>query len=110
MRRVADHFTRMARQQGYHARSVFKLQEADQRFRILSRGMRVVDLGAAPGSWSLYAAKRVGPTGLVLSLDLSEPTQTFPSHVVFRQQDVFEWQPGVRGWTGGSAIRMQSYL
>lgn len=66
----ADSFTKAAKSQGYPARSVFKLEEIDRRVRLLRRGQHVLDLGAAPGSWTLYAADKVGPTGRVLAVDL----------------------------------------
>jgi 23S rRNA (uridine2552-2'-O)-methyltransferase len=67
----ADAFTRAAKAQGYPARSVFKLEEIDRRTRLLRAGQRVLDLGAAPGSWSMYAAQRIGPSGKLLAVDLS---------------------------------------
>lgn len=57
-RQLNDPFVQQARQQGWRARSVFKLEELDRRFALLRPGARVVDLGAAPGSWSQYAVKR----------------------------------------------------
>ncbi len=66
-----DHYTKRAKQQGYAARSVFKLEEIDQRHRIFSRGDAVVDLGCAPGSWSRYARKRIAD-GPLVGVDLSE--------------------------------------
>lgn len=66
----ADSFTKAAKSQGFPARSVFKLEEIDRRVRLLSRGQHVLDLGAAPGSWTLYAAQKVGPSGQVLAVDL----------------------------------------
>lgn len=57
-RQLNDPFVHRARREGWRARSVFKLQELDTRFGLLQRGRRVVDLGAAPGSWSQYAAKQ----------------------------------------------------
>ena len=57
-RQLNDPFVHLARQQGWRARSVFKLQELDERFGLLKRGARVLDLGAAPGSWTQYAVKR----------------------------------------------------
>ena len=65
-----DHFTREAKERGYPARSVFKLEEIDRRCRLLRAGQRVLDLGAAPGSWSMYAAQRIGRTGKLLAIDL----------------------------------------
>ena len=77
----ADALTRRAKREGFPARSVFKLQEIDQRVKLLRRGQHVLDLGAAPGSWSLYAAERVGAEGRVLAVDLQPIEQAFPSNV-----------------------------
>ena len=66
----ADHWTRRARAEGWRSRAVYKLEELDRRDRIFSRGGRIVDLGAAPGGWSQYAARRVAPGGLVLAMDI----------------------------------------
>jgi 23S rRNA (uridine2552-2'-O)-methyltransferase len=76
-----DARTRSAKAAGYPARSVFKLQEIDKRVRLLRAGQRVLDLGAAPGSWSLYASERVGAAGRVLAVDLSEIRQVFAPNV-----------------------------
>src|SRR5262249_49344067 len=65
-----DGFTREAKAAGFPARSVFKLEEIDRRVRLLRPGMRVLDLGAAPGSWSLYAAQKIGHAGKLLAIDL----------------------------------------
>ena len=65
-----DAFTKAAKAQGFPARSVFKLEEIDRRTRLLRQGMRVLDLGAAPGSWSMYAAKKIGQKGKLLAVDL----------------------------------------
>jgi 23S rRNA (uridine2552-2'-O)-methyltransferase len=77
----ADARTRAAKAQGYPARSVFKLEEIDRRLSLFRNGQRVLDLGAAPGSWSLYASQRVGERGRVLSVDLQELAQAFPPNV-----------------------------
>lgn len=66
---VNDACVQRARSQGYRSRAVYKLLEIDQRDRLLHRGMMVVDLGAAPGSWSQYCSKRLGSTGRVIALD-----------------------------------------
>jgi len=84
-----DRHTRAAKAAGYPARSVFKLEEIHQRYRLFRPGQRVLDLGAAPGSWSLYASKHVGPSGKVLAVDLSEITEALPPNVSARQLDVF---------------------
>ena len=85
--RQADHRTREARAQGYPARSVFKLEEIDRRARLLRAGQRVLDLGAAPGSWSLYAAQRIGPTGRLLAIDIQPLAQQLGRGCTFVQGD-----------------------
>jgi 23S rRNA (uridine2552-2'-O)-methyltransferase len=82
-----DAFTRAAKAQGYPARSVFKLEEIDRRVRLFRPGQRVLDLGAAPGSWSLYAAQRIGPGGKLLAVDLSPITIPLGSNARFSQGD-----------------------
>ncbi len=89
-RRVHDFWTRKAKAQNYPARSVFKLEEADQKFRLLRPGAKILDLGSAPGSWTLYAAERVGPKGLIVSVDLQRPQTKWPDTVRFIQADVLE--------------------
>ena len=63
-----DAGARRAKREGFAARSVYKLDEIDRRFKLLRRGMAVLDLGACPGSWSQYALARVGDGGLVVVL------------------------------------------
>lgn len=82
-----DARTKQAKAQGYPARSVFKLEEIDQRVRLFKGGQRVIDLGAAPGSWSLYASQKVGPGGRVLAIDLQVIAQGFPPNVTVEQGD-----------------------
>ena len=77
----ADARTRAAKAQGYPARSVFKLEEIDRRVHLFRKGQRVLDLGAAPGSWSLYASGRVGERGRILAIDLKPILQAFPANV-----------------------------
>jgi 23S rRNA (uridine2552-2'-O)-methyltransferase len=73
-----DRFTRAAKEAGFPARSVFKLEEIDRRTRLLRPGMRVLDLGAAPGSWSKYALQRIGPRGRLLAMDLEPLAVSLP--------------------------------
>jgi 23S rRNA (uridine2552-2'-O)-methyltransferase len=82
-----DRFTREAKKAGFPARSVFKLEEIDRRVGLLQPGMRVLDLGAAPGSWTLYAAERVGRLGKVLAVDKSPLTVGLAPHAAFLQGD-----------------------
>lgn len=68
----SDEYVKLAQEKGYRSRAIFKLEEIDQRHRIFRPGQRVVDLGAAPGGWSQYAAEKVGRTGRVYAMDLLE--------------------------------------
>lgn len=83
-----DRHTRAAKAAGYPARSVFKLEEIDRKHGLFKPGRRVLDLGAAPGSWTLYASQRVGPSGRVLAVDLSEIQVALPGNVIARVFDV----------------------
>ena len=85
--RRPDAFTKAAKAKGYPARSVFKLEEIDRRVRLLRPGQRVLDLDAAPESWSMYASERMGPTGKVLAIDITEVTAALGHNVQFVQGD-----------------------
>lgn len=65
-----DPYFRRAKVEGYRARSAYKLLEINERFRLLRSGAVVLDLGAAPGSWSQVAQAAVGKTGKVVAVDL----------------------------------------
>lgn len=68
--RRQDTVYRRAKAEGYRARSAYKLAELDDRFHLLRRGARVVDLGAWPGGWLQVALERVGPGGRLVGVDL----------------------------------------
>lgn len=70
MKEVQDHWFRLAKERGYRARSAFKLLEIQDRFKLLRAGQRVLDVGAAPGSWTQVAASIVGPRGRIVAVDL----------------------------------------
>lgn len=82
-----DRFFKKAKEEGFAARSVYKLQEIDQKFKVLKHGQTVLDLGASPGSWSQFASQRVGPNGRILGVDLSPVTVDLPN-AVFIQADL----------------------
>lgn len=90
MKKYRDHFFLKAKQENYPARSVYKLKEIDKNFRIFKPGMKVLDLGAAPGSWSLAAAEAIGPRGTVLGADIQSTVTEFPPNVTFVVEDVFD--------------------
>ncbi|MFZ5758651.1 MAG: SAM-dependent methyltransferase [Thermodesulfobacteriota bacterium] len=72
MKKVQDYYFKKAKQENYPARSVYKLEEAQQKYAILKRGDKVLDLGCHPGSWSLYAARVIGSQGMVYGADLQK--------------------------------------
>lgn len=82
---VKDPYVKRAQVEGARSRAAYKLQQIDERDRLLRPGMTVVDLGAAPGGWAQIAAKRVAPGGRVIAVDLLEMSP-LPS-VVFIQGD-----------------------
>lgn len=83
-----DPFTARAHKEGFAARSVYKLEEMDRRLRLTRQGLRVLDLGAAPGSWTQYLANKVGPRGLVVALDLNPLKVAVPKQVKAAELDV----------------------
>jgi len=87
---ASDEFVKRARAEGWRSRAVFKLAEIQRTERLLKPGMRCVDLGAAPGGWSQYAARVVGAGGRVVATDLL-PMDAIPG-VEFVQGDFREEQ------------------
>ena len=71
-RHVNDPYVQRAKKEGYRSRSAYKLTEIDEKDRLLKGGLIVVDLGAAPGGWSQVLAKKVGPSGKIIAIDLLE--------------------------------------
>lgn len=88
-----DEYVRRAQREGYRGRAVYKLIEIQEKDRLLRPGMTVIDLGAAPGGWSEYAAKVLGPGGRLLALDIL-PMDPVPGALVlagdFREQATME--------------------
>ncbi|KZN36923.1 23S rRNA methyltransferase [Pseudoalteromonas luteoviolacea S2607] len=85
---VDDPFVHEAQKRGYRSRAVFKLEEIQQRDKLIRPGMHVVDLGAAPGSWSQYLAEQVSEKGEVIACDIL-PMDSLPG-VAFLQGDFRE--------------------
>ncbi|MBX2993657.1 MAG: RlmE family RNA methyltransferase [Bdellovibrionaceae bacterium] len=82
-----DYYFKKAKKENFAARSVFKLDEIDQKFKIIKPGQTVFDLGCSPGSWSQYASQKVGAKGRVLGVDLSPVTVKLPN-ATFLQADL----------------------
>lgn len=86
-----DHYSRRAKKERFPARSVYKLQEMQQKYNLIKKDDRILDLGCAPGSWLLYAAKLTGNKGHVAGIDLKPVTINIPSHVTIYTGDIFSF-------------------
>lgn len=82
-----DYYYRQAKKENFAARSVFKIQEIDVRLRIFRPGQNVLDLGAAPGSWSQYASKKIGKTGRIFGVDI-QPIKITLQNALFIAADM----------------------
>lgn len=93
-----DHYARRAKKEKWLARSVYKLQEIDNKFKLIRKGNRLLDLGCCPGSWAQYALKKVGNQGEVVGIDLNRPDQLLMESFRFIQADVMsleaQWLTG----------------
>jgi 23S rRNA (uridine2552-2'-O)-methyltransferase len=89
-----DYYFKKAKKENYAARAVFKIREIDEKFRLFKAGYKVLDLGAAPGSWAQYASQKVGSQGRILGVDLQPIKITLPNAVFItadmRQLDLAE--------------------
>ncbi|MCU7849126.1 MAG: 23S rRNA (uridine(2552)-2'-O)-methyltransferase RlmE [Candidatus Thiodiazotropha sp. (ex Lucinoma kastoroae)] len=103
-RHFNDEYVKKAQKAGYRSRAAFKLLEIQEKDRIIKLGMRVVDLGAAPGGWSQVARDLVGEKGQVLALDIL-PMDPIAG-VDFIQGDFREPQPleEMRKWLAGEPV------
>ena len=90
MKKIKDHYFYKAKKDGYAARSVYKIEEIDKKYRIIRTGNKVLDLGCCPGSWLQYVSRKVGNTGQVLGIDVQPVEIPLPSHVKVIQADIFE--------------------
>ena len=89
----ADPFVQKAQSEGWRSRAVFKLEEIDRRMKLLKPGAVCLDLGAAPGAWSQYAARRVGARGRVVATDILPMPELPGVEFVqgdFREPEVFD--------------------
>lgn len=90
--KVKDHYFNKAKKENYFARSIYKLEEIDQKYKIIKTGNSVLDLGYHPGSWIQYTSKKVGEKGTVVGIDIKEVNTKIQllSNVHVYQQDINE--------------------
>jgi len=86
--RWRDYYARRAKKERFPARSVYKLKEMQQKYNLIKKGDKVLDLGCAPGSWLLYAADLTGNKGEVVGIDLEPVSERLPSHVRVYRSDI----------------------
>jgi len=86
-----DKYVKMAQQQGLRSRAAFKLMELDDKYNLLRKGMRVVDLGSAPGSWTQVVQYALGKSGQIIALDIL-PMESL-ENVTFIHGDFSEDEP-----------------
>ncbi len=91
-----DGYYRQAKREGKRSRATYKIEELDQRFRIFKKGQKILELGAAPGGWMEYIAKRVGVSGSVLGLDLQTITDLPSPPCKTLVADILEPETGTR--------------
>jgi 23S rRNA (uridine2552-2'-O)-methyltransferase len=85
-----DHYFHRAKKEHYLARAVYKLQEVQKKYKLMRRGDRVLDLGAAPGSWLQFVCQTIGQSGLAVGVDIKQVEHRFPKNVVTLEGDIFE--------------------
>ena len=88
--RQNEFYTALAKKEGYPARSVYKLKEIDEKYEIIKKGDRVLDLGSAPGSWLLYISQKVGDKGKVTGVDIEEIKIPQKANITFIKKDIFD--------------------
>ncbi len=86
--KVKDHYYEKAKKDNYFARSVYKLEEIDKKYKVLQKGDCVLDLGYHPGSWTQYTSEKVGEKGSVVGIDirpLNEKLNVIPNVQVYEK-------------------------
>jgi 23S rRNA (uridine2552-2'-O)-methyltransferase len=85
-----EYYSRLAREEGYPARSVYKLKEIDEKYKIFRRGDLVLDLGCAPGSWMMYISRTIGSEGRVIGVDIEDLKMPLAANMRFVKKDIIE--------------------
>ncbi len=90
LKKYRDYYFNKAKKENYPARSVYKLKEINNRFKLFKKGQRVLDLGASPGSWTKYVKEQIGNQGIVVSVDLKVLDIPMQRGIIFFQGDILK--------------------
>jgi len=85
-----DFYSKKAKAEGYPARSVYKLKEIDQKYRLIKKGSRILDLGCSPGSWLLWLSEKIGEKGEVVGVDIEDIKISLKKNIRFIKKDAME--------------------
>jgi len=88
----SEFYTRKAQEEGYPARSVYKLREIVEKYKVIKKRDRVLDLGCSPGSWLLYISKIIGEKGMAVGVDSEDVKVPIKDNMAFIQKSVFDLQ------------------
>ena len=83
-----DHYSTLAKKENFPARSVYKLKEIQQKYNLIKKGDKILDLGCSPGSWLIYATELTGKKGRVIGVDLKPLSVKIPSNVRVYTADI----------------------
>lgn len=90
MKKIKDYYFHKAKKENYLARSVYKLQEINEKYHIIKPGMSVLDLGSSPGSWLQYVSKVIGNLGIAVGIDRNDLKEKIGGNVHFIKEDIFK--------------------
>ncbi len=87
---MKDFYTRKSREEGYHARSVYKLKDINKKFKVIKKGNKVLDLGCSPGGWIQASLEIVGEHGQVIGIDIANIKKIKAKNFKFIKADIHE--------------------
>ncbi|MBA7638958.1 Ribosomal RNA large subunit methyltransferase E [subsurface metagenome] len=88
MKKIQNHYFKKAKKEKYSARSVYKLEEINNKYQLIKNGFQVLDIGCAPGSWSQYLLKKIG-NGKIVGIDIKKNVQISDKRFTFIHGNIF---------------------
>ena len=89
MRKIKDYYFKKAKQDKYPARSVYKLEEIDNKCRLIKKDIKILDIGCSPGSWSQFMLKKIG-RGSILGIDINNSIRIEDTRFTFMPGNIFD--------------------